>query len=265
MKKSPLIFAVMAVVMIALGAGVLLRLKATQKLGKPGLKVGRIPEMNSATVLLPERILDMTSTVITNFEAELQILPKDTTYAKRLYHAPDGFETFTSVVMMGTDRTSIHRPEFCLVGQGWSIDGKETIEVPITRPHSYNLPVRKFTATRQVQRSDGSKTTARGLYLFWFVAEDDLTASTAGRMWSMARELLSSGTLQRWAYVSYFTVCPPERETAAFERMKQVIAAAVPEFQLTAGRPARASAPPTAQQSDSTGATRTENAVASGR
>lgn len=262
MKKSPLLIAVLAVALIAGGAGVLLRLKANQKLGNPGLKVGRIPEMTADTVLLPERILDMTSTVITNFQAEQQILPKDTTYAKRLYRAPDGFETFTSVVLMGTDRTSIHRPEFCLTGQGWSIDGQETIEIPITRPHAYVLPVRKFTASRQLQMRDGSKATARGIYLFWFVAENDLTAIHGGRMWSMARELLTTGTLQRWAYVSYFTVCPPAQEAAALERMKQAIAAAVPEFQLTTGRAVARASAPDARTGDPTSP---QTAAASGR
>ncbi len=264
MNKSPWLICVLAVATIALGAGVLWRLKATQTLGKPGLKVGRIAEVDSETVLLPANVLDMTSKVITNYEAEQQILPKDTTYAKRLYRAPDGFETFATVVLMGSDRTSIHRPEFCLVGQGWSIDAKETIQVPISRPYPYDLPVRKFTASRQVQLRDGSKVTARGLYLFWFVADNDVTSSHWSRMWSMGRELLSNGTLQRWAYVSYFTVCPPEQEKAALERMKLAIAASVPEFQLTTGR-AGASTASSFVPAKSNGTLRTENTVATGR
>jgi len=53
------------------------------------------------------------------------------------------------------------------------------------------------------------------------------------RMWSMAKHLLKTGVLQRWAYVSCFAVCPPGSEEATFERMRQFIAASVPEFQLT--------------------------------
>jgi len=40
------------------------------------------------------------------------------------------------------------------------------------------------------------------------------------------------GVVQRWAYVSYFTVCPPGGEEAAFARMKGLITASVPAFQL---------------------------------
>jgi hypothetical protein len=44
--------------------------------------------------------------------------------------------------------------------------------------------------------------------------------------------LLHSATLQRWAYVSYFAGCEPGGEAAAFERVKRLIVASVPEFQL---------------------------------
>jgi hypothetical protein len=44
--------------------------------------------------------------------------------------------------------------------------------------------------------------------------------------------LLTTGVLQRWAYISYFAVCEPGQEDAAFERVKKLIVASVPEFQL---------------------------------
>jgi len=39
--------------------------------------------------------------------------------------------------------------------------------------------------------------------------------------------------LQRWAYVTYFAVCAPGQEDAAYERLKKLIQTSVPEFQLT--------------------------------
>jgi hypothetical protein len=49
---------------------------------------------------------------------------------------------------------------------------------------------------------------------------------------SMLVHQLTSGELQRWAYVSFFTVCRPGQEDATFARIKPLITAAVPEFQL---------------------------------
>jgi hypothetical protein len=43
---------------------------------------------------------------------------------------------------------------------------------------------------------------------------------------------LLKGILQRWAYISYFAPCLPGQEEATFDRMKKLIAASVPEYQL---------------------------------
>jgi hypothetical protein len=136
---------------------------------------------------------------------------------------------------MGTDRTSLHKPQFCLEGAGWHIDETKTLEtkVPIERPFSYDLPLVRLIASRQ-EVIDGKPQTIKGIYVYWFVADDALSATASGfqRMWLMAGKLLSTGVLQRWAYVSCFSVCNPGQEEDTFERMKKFIAASVPEFQL---------------------------------
>jgi hypothetical protein len=106
--------------------------------------------------------------------------------------------------------------------------------VPIKRPISYDLPIVKLIATKQTEL-DGQRMIARGVYVYWYVADDALSASASGfqRMWWMTWNLVRTGVLQRWAYVSYFAACAPGQEDATFERIKQLIAASVPEFQLT--------------------------------
>jgi len=136
---------------------------------------------------------------------------------------------------MGRDRTSIHKPQYCLTGQGWRIDRSETSAIRIDRPRSYDLPVMKLTATGMQETAAGEKIVARGLYVYWFVADRELTADHLQRMWWMARDLMRNGTLQRWAYVACFSVCLPGQEEATYQRMKEFIAASVPEFQLTTG------------------------------
>ena len=48
----------------------------------------------------------------------LGYLPSDSSYAERHYQSPDGFDVSGTVVLMGTDRTSIHNADYCLRGQG---------------------------------------------------------------------------------------------------------------------------------------------------
>ena len=61
---------------------------------------------------------------------------------------------------------------------------------------------------------------------------DRYTASHADRMLWMARDVLLTGILDRWAYISFFSYGAPGQEDALFERMKKLIAISAPEFQL---------------------------------
>ena len=133
---------------------------------------------------------------------------------------------------MGADRTSIHKPDYCLPGQGWSINQKTMVNIPVAGAQGYQLPVAKWVIGNSFQTPDGQKQPVSGLYVFWLVADGEETPDNYQRMWWMGRDLLRTGVLQRWAYVSYFAICAPGQEDATFERMKNLIAHSVPEFQL---------------------------------
>ncbi len=85
------------------------------------------------------------------------MLPKDTSYAQRLYMATNGFWVNANIILMGMDRTSIHKPDFCLPGQGWRIDKKATVSIPIQGSHPYRLQVAKWTITNLTQNNEGQK------------------------------------------------------------------------------------------------------------
>ena len=230
--------------LVGSASGFLTFWKRIQKLGEPGVKVVAEPiydeKGNRAatdSAFLPERVLDYSSEPVGVTRLELNWLPKDTTYGRRYYKAPDGFEMLISIVLMGTDRTSIHKPQYCLTGQGWNIDSTVSgiTALRIERPHPYKLPVMKLMTTAYRDKPDGQRTAVRGIYVYWFVADGELTADHLQRMWWMARDLACTGTLQRWAYVGCFATCLPGQEEPTFERMEQFIAAAVPEFQLSSG------------------------------
>jgi len=137
-------------------------------------------------------------------------------------------------VLMGSDRTSIHKTEYCMEGSGWRINRalSEPVKIHMDRPCAYDLPAMKYITSREVEM-DGQKRQVQGIYVAWFVADnDEFTADHWQRMWWLARDLLKTGVLQRWALVSCFTACAPGQENAAFERMKKFISATAPEFLL---------------------------------
>jgi hypothetical protein len=229
--------------MIGLTAGLLAYLKTHQRLGRPGVIVADVPMFDTEgkkarphTVVLPEKLSKYESKALPLSIAECNTLPDDTTFGKRIYRGEDGFQTLVNVVLMGSDRTSIHKPQFCLKGQGWAIDPTEqVVTIRMKRPFPYDLPVMKLNASFFTKDQQGKPFTVRGVYVYWFVDESQITARHGQRMWWMARDLLLNGVLQRWAYVSCFSQCLPGQEQATFDRMATFIAESVPEFQLVPG------------------------------
>jgi len=244
-KQKWTILAVTLLLMAGTGA-VLARLRATQRLGVPAVKTSPIPGSERLQVDLPEHVLDYDSKPIPVDKMVLDFLPKDTSFGQRVYTGADKFWVQVNVVLMGADRTSIHKPQFCLGGLGFNIDAAASSEttIHIDRPVPYDLPVMKLVTTKEAI-IEGRKTPVRGIYVYWFVADNEYTARHWQRMWWMARDVMRTGVLERWAYNSYFACCPPGAEEATFERVKALIAASVPEFQLT---PKRASVAVSARQ-----------------
>jgi uncharacterized protein DUF3485 len=236
MNRQKLILLIVALLMIGGGAGTLAWFQTHQRLGRPGIKTRPLPDTVNVEILIPEKVLDYSSTALEQQAIVTNTLPKDTSFAQRLYQSTNGFQMLMNVVLMGTDRTSLHKPQFCLQGQGWQIDqqASATTTVPMERPVPYQLPVVKLIASKQVE-VEGQRRDLKGVYVYYYVADGALSASSSGfeRMWWMAKEMVRTGVLQRWAYVTYFAVCPPGQENATFEKMKKFIIASAPEFQLT--------------------------------
>ena len=206
--------------------------KFSPQLGKPGIKAERIPGQPAMHISLPENVLDFTSSNLPTAQAVLDYLPKDTSYAQRLYTAPDGQWVMANLILMGADRTSIHKPDYCLPGQGWQIVEKHSVKISTSGAQPYELPVQEWIVHNTFTTPEGQRQEVSGIYVFWFVADNDQTDDYGTIQKSILYHLVRHGLLQRWAYASYFSLCPPGQEAAAFARVKNLIAASVPEFQL---------------------------------
>jgi len=137
-------------------------------------------------------------------QAELDILPKDTEFARRLYDDSRGHQINCSIVLSGAEQRSIHRPEVCLVGQGWSIVGQENIPIPLRSGHQ--LVGRKLTLERQAAGQNGEHLTVRAFYVYWFVGQNVATPSTFTRVFLSSWDRAVHNRSHRWAYVSLFSL-----------------------------------------------------------
>ncbi len=227
--------------LIAVAAATLLHFRSDQHLGSPGLRLtdlrlqdeqGTFVTTNS--IFLPERVLDYGSELQAVQQVELKVLPPDTTFGRRLYQAAsDGYQVQVSAVMMGTDRTSIHNPEFCLPSQGFQILARSDRRIVIEKPHRYELPVMRLDAAREVPDGKGGRVRQGAVYVYWFVSGSRLSNDHAQRMWWLALDLVRQGELGRWAYIGVLGACVPGQEDLAYARLESLIRQTVPEFQLT--------------------------------
>jgi len=229
---KPLLF-VTVLALIGATAGMLAHAKTSQKLGLPGVRTSPLPGSRNLEVLLPDNVPGYQSQALPQAAVVTNMLPPDTSFGQRAYRGEDGFRSLLNVVLMGSSRSSIHKPQICLTGQGWTInDAASHVEqVPMTRPFPYELPVMRLEASREVQLN-GQSVLEKGIYVYWFVDAERYTAEHAHRMLWMAHDMVFKNELDRWAYVAFFSVCAPGQEQATFDRMKRLIIATVPEFQL---------------------------------
>ena len=145
---------------------------------------------------------------------------------------------YLSIVLSGRDRTSIHRPEICLVGQGWTIRGSARHEFRWPPPDAGRvLPVTLLRIEREVPGPGGRPEKVPALFAYWFVGADKVVATHAGRMLHASWDRLRHLQAHRWAYVTVQTHAL-DGEAAALARMQEVLGHTLPEFQapLPAGR-----------------------------
>ena len=77
---------------------------------------------------------------------------------------------------MGADRTSIHRPEYCLRARAGTIDRKNRGQNSHRGAQPYELPVMKWVAMQNSWKLPmGKNRKCGGVYVFWFVADNEQT------------------------------------------------------------------------------------------
>jgi len=232
MKRRGLILLLIGLVAIGAAAATLLHFKERQRLGDPGVKTSLREGSVRLNIFMPTNVPGYTAEIVDSSASE-EALPFDTSIMSIRYTEPDLPPVQATTVLMGTDRTSIHRPEFCLPGGGWNIDSSRSglAVVPMDRPYPADLAVMRVHTTRKAEMN-GRKVLLSGIYVYWFVADNAVTAERWQWMSWMADSLIRKGELQRWSYISYFTYCLPGEEELAFDRIKKSMNATVPDFQL---------------------------------
>lgn len=169
--------------------------------------------------------------------SELALLPADTGFAKKIYQNLGGHSLTAQIVLSGGEKRSIHRPEVCLPGQGWSIQSGEV--VPITLANGRTLEVMKLTLNREIETAPGERKNLKNYFLYWFVGKDTTTPHHWVRLAKTNWDMVTKKLQHRWAYVIVSAAVlegftpggQSDRQT--LDMLKDFIRQAVPKFQLS--------------------------------
>lgn len=131
---------------------------------------------------------------------EWSLLPGDTRILKHIYTHPVHHPVVVSIVLGGASRTSIHRPQICLVGDGQEIVATRTLDIPLQNEDE--LRVTLLDLLWRKMQPDGGWLVNPTYYAYWFIGPDRQTASHYARMFWMAWDQVVHGTIHRWAYLS---------------------------------------------------------------
>ena len=143
-------------------------------------------------------------------EAERHVLPADTVIDRRLYTAPNGAWFQVSMVFGGKSKSSIHRPELCLPGQGFQMADPRDVTVGGVDWHLVTLA-----------RKDSPRL---GFAYTFFNQAGYRTSSHLRRIFRDVWDRSILGRIDRWAMVTVNASTADDRLLAAFlERLKGVV------------------------------------------
>jgi EpsI family protein len=133
-------------------------------------------------------------------DAEHRLLPKDTEFARKNYDDFHGHQIFFSIVLSGVQQYTIHRPQICLVAQGWDIVSEGEVSVQLSSGHK--LAVRDLSLQRETLDENNQHQLIHACYLYWYVAEGVTTPSYAERSFLSGWDRVFHNRDHRWAYIT---------------------------------------------------------------
>ena len=156
-----------------------------------------------------------------NLDREHRLLPADTEFVKKEYLSTSPKPVICEIVLTGAERSSIHRAEACLLGQGWTILSDGEVSIALAAGPAQRVKLLELSRVRDGQR-------LFGFFLYWYVGADRTTDDTFSRIFLTSWDQLTRGVDHRWAYVTVNSELAPNQE--ALEGAKQGLISRLERF-----------------------------------
>lgn len=148
---------------------------------------------------IPERCPECGEELHGMTSIEQDVLGADTQFVRSTYTDTAGREIHVTLVLSGKRRSSIHRPQRCLVAQGYTLGKSRLASLP--REGRSDLSVMALDLARGSGAGDG-RGSETGTYLYWFVGQGRETPRHLTRMFWLAWDRIVHSVGHKWAYVS---------------------------------------------------------------
>ncbi len=192
---------------------------------------------------LPEKISGGYSELREMSDVEEKILPTDTTKLSRLYlefDLPENLARYRAIsatlILAGADKRSLHKPEICLISQGWSIVSAKPVKLQTT---GGELEVMHLRLSREMGLDNGEGRQQRAHYIYWWVARYESTAFSNKRLLISSYNNIFNNLNDRWGYPSIMVLTDErygdEGDTEAISRAYLFIKKYAPSFQKSLG------------------------------
>jgi exosortase len=156
-----------------------------------------------------------------DLDREHRLLPADTEFVKKQYLSASPIPVNCEIVLTGAERSSIHRAEACLLGQGWTLLSAEEVNVPVATGRAQRVKLLRLSKLRDGQQ-------LFGYFLYWYVGADRVTDDTFSRIFLSTWDQLTRGVNHRWAYVSVSSELAPGQ--SASEEAKRAMVSHLVRF-----------------------------------
>lgn len=160
---------------------------------------------------LPEFLGEFWGKDVEVSQKEHDVLGPDTEFARKSYASGRGDNVLASIVLAGQDMmTGIHRPERCLVAQGWEIgnQSKRVMDVPGLG----RLEATRLHNTKHFRAPDGTSIPIDSICYYWFVGHTERASTHEERVWLDMRDRILKGYNQRWGMVMISAEIKKDRE-----------------------------------------------------
>jgi len=177
-------------------------------------------------LVLPESIPHHISYEREISDLEKKWLPSDTGMLKRVYYPQDAVSAAdamsrsvsATLILSGSDQRSLHRPEVCLVSQGWTV--KHYTVVPL-KINGKVLKLKDLHLEMMQMQPDDTLKKIQAHYVYGWIGSKTSTHDTLQRALISAKENMFYNRNTRWGYPSVMTYVRLDEGEARTEAQKR--------------------------------------------